>query len=78
MDKLDRIKTLLDNPDLMDKHNYTEKDVEELILTGREKHSNEFIEFILVSVSSMNENRKGTNRAAAGRLIKNVEQMLFT
>jgi len=77
MDKLDRIKILLDNSDLMSKHHYTERDVEELSLSGRHKHPNEFIEFMIVSINSMEGNKKETNRTAAGRLINHVDKNIF-
>lgn len=55
IDRNDITELLLNNPELMDKYNYTKEDIDKLSFSSN-KNSNEFISFILTVVNIIEDN----------------------
>lgn len=63
---------MLDNEELMEKHKYTPKDIEEI--SFEPPHDNEFIQFMQSAVKIMDEFKDETPRIMANRLFKFFEE----
>jgi hypothetical protein len=71
MDAVEILRNLLDNPKLMEKHNYSREDIEEINLTA--DHENDFIRFMQSAVLIIDSEIDSTPRVIANRLIKSFK-----